>query len=337
MSQIRKEDEQIDIEDIFERFEDLKVVVVGDVMLDKYFWGSVERISPEAPVPVVKVSHKESRLGGAANVALNCKQLGAHVTIASVIGTDADGKLLKKMLAEAGIGTELLHKSDHRPTTSKSRIISRNQQMIRLDEEVTEELNIKEEHHFIDATLRFLQIEKPHLVIFEDYNKGVLKENVIRKIITHCKNIGITTAVDPKFHNFLSYKEVDIFKPNLKEIKEGLGITVDVLNEKSLYEVHQQLQEAISHKVTLLTLSEHGMYYHDEHEGAMIPTMVRSVADVSGAGDTVIAVAAMVYELTRNVSVMARWSNLAGGLVCEEAGVIPISREVFLKELQQQF
>lgn len=337
MYQILMEEKEIDIEDIFERFEDLRIVVVGDVMLDKYFWGTVDRISPEAPVPVVRVTHKESRLGGAANVALNCSHLGAHVTIASVIGNDADGKRLKDMLKHAGIGTELLQKSEHRPTTTKSRIISRNQQMIRLDEEVTEELNIKEEHHFIDTTLRFLQIEKPHLVIFEDYNKGVLKENIIEKIITHCKNIGITTAVDPKFNNFLNYKNVDIFKPNLKEVKEGLGINMDSLNEKSLYDIHQRLLEELNHKVTLLTLSEHGMYYHDDTQGAMIPTMVRSVSDVSGAGDTVIAVAAMVYELTRDVSVMARWSNLAGGLVCEEAGVVPISREVFLKELQQQF
>ena len=337
MHQILMAEKEIDIEDIFEQFEDLRVVVVGDVMLDKYFWGTVDRISPEAPVPVVRVNQKESRLGGAANVALNCKQLGATVTIASVIGNDADGIVLTEMMKNAGIGTELLLNSEHRPTTTKSRIISRNQQMIRLDEEVTEELNIKEEHHFIDMTLRFLQIEKPHLVIFEDYNKGVLKENIIEKIIAHCKNIGITTAVDPKFSNFLSYKDVDIFKPNLKEVKEGLGINLDSLNEKCLYEVHQRLSEEINHKVTLLTLSEHGMYYHDDTQGALIPTMVRSVSDVSGAGDTVIAVAAMVYELTRDVSVMARWSNLAGGLVCEEAGVVPISREVFLKELQQQF
>lgn len=337
MHQILMAEKEIDIEEIFEQFEDLRVVVVGDVMLDKYFWGTVDRISPEAPVPVVRVNQKESRLGGAANVALNCKQLGATVTIASVIGNDADGIVLTEMMKNAGIGTELLLNSEHRPTTTKSRIISRNQQMIRLDEEVTEELTIKEEHHFIDMTLRFLQIEKPHLVIFEDYNKGVLKENIIEKIIAHCKNIGITTAVDPKFSNFLSYKDVDIFKPNLKEVKEGLGISLDSLNEKCLYEVHQRLSEEINHKVTLLTLSEHGMYYHDDTQGALIPTMVRSVSDVSGAGDTVIAVAAMVYELTRDVSVMARWSNLAGGLVCEEAGVVPISREVFLKELQQQF
>ncbi|MNU30916.1 Bifunctional protein HldE [compost metagenome] len=337
MYQTLMAEKEIDIEEIFDQFEDLRVVVVGDVMLDKYFWGTVDRISPEAPVPVVRVNQKESRLGGAANVALNCKQLGAHVTIASVIGNDADGIVLRDMLKNAGIGTELLHNSEHRPTTTKSRIISRNQQMIRLDEEVTEELNIKEEHHFIDTTLRFLQIEKPHLVIFEDYNKGVLKQNIIDKIIAHCKNIGITTAVDPKFANFLNYKEVDIFKPNLKEVKEGLGIDVDVLNEKTLFDVHLRLSEEINHKVTLLTLSEHGMYYHDNTQGALIPTMVRSVSDVSGAGDTVIAVAAMVYELTRDVSVMAQWSNLAGGLVCEEAGVVPISREVFLKELQQKF
>lgn len=325
---------KISEEELFDRFEQLHVLVIGDVMLDKYYWGNVERISPEAPVPVVKVHQTEARLGGAANVALNCRNLGAKVAVASVVGKDDAGRELIKKLSETQIGTELIKQSNFRPTTTKSRIISRNQQMIRLDQEVTDELNIKEEHTFIDSTLRFLQIEKPNLVIFEDYNKGVLKENVIEKIITHCQHLGIITAVDPKFKNFLSFKNVDIFKPNLKEVRDGLNLELDVPNEKKMFEVHNTLNEKINHKVSLITLSELGMYYHDEQIGGIIPSSVRSVADVSGAGDTVIAVAAMVYALTQDVTLTAKLSNLAGGLVCEEAGVVPISKELLLKEIQ---
>ncbi|MBS1689626.1 MAG: carbohydrate kinase, partial [Bacteroidetes bacterium] len=166
---------------LFERMNDLHVVVVGDVMLDKYWWGDVERISPEAPVPIVALNKRESRLGGAANVALNCKALGAQVTIASVIGDDSDGVLLKKLVEEADISSDLLMLSKQRPTTTKTRIMSRQQQMLRIDDEITDELFLEEEHAFIDLVLRFLQRVKPDVLIFEDYNKGVLKENVINR------------------------------------------------------------------------------------------------------------------------------------------------------------
>ena len=165
--------------DIFEKIQDLHVVVVGDVMLDKYSWGDVERLSPEAPVPVVNIRKTESRLGGAANVALNCKALGAKVSLASVVGADEDADTLELLLKEQDIDTALLRKSNQRTTTAKTRILSRNQQMIRLDREVTDELDTRDEHAFIDATLRYLQIQKPQVLIFEDYNKGVLKENII--------------------------------------------------------------------------------------------------------------------------------------------------------------
>lgn len=313
--------------EIFEKISQLKVVVIGDLMLDQYIFGQVERISPEAPVPVLSINKKETRLGGAANVALNCKAMGAKVCVASVIGNDEHGLELKSMLEQNGIQTDLLHLSQERATTIKSRIISRGQQMMRLDEEVLTPISSKDEHPFIDATLRFLQIQKPDLVIFEDYNKGVLKSNIIQRVLEHCQHIGITTAVDPKFEHFLEYKGVDIFKPNLKEVQQGLKIQLAKIEMESLHEIHQILHQKLEHQVSLITLSEYGMYYCEATEQGIIPSHVRSLADVSGAGDTVIAVAAMVYAVTKDVYTMANWSNIAGGLVCEVAGVVPVDIE----------
>lgn len=321
-----------ELEELFNQFNDLHVVVIGDLMLDKYHWGAVERISPEAPVPVVNITSKEIRLGGAANVALNCRRLGAKVTIASVIGEDEDAEILIQLLKDQDIATSHIHKSPYRPTTSKTRIISRNQQMIRFDEEISDDLNIKEEHPFIDSTLKLLQIQKPDLVIFEDYNKGVLKANVIDKIMTHCKNIGIVTAVDPKAKNFLNYKHVDIFKPNLKEVREALNLQITEVNEHSLTPVHEQLMHHLDHHITFITLADKGVFAHDENRGFVKPCFVRNIADVSGAGDTVIAVASMTYVLTRNVLLMAQLSNLAGGLVCEEVGVVPIDKNLLYEQ-----
>lgn len=322
-------------EELFEKIADLHVVVVGDVMIDNYRWGDVERISPEAPVPVVSIRRSENRLGGAANVALNCKALGAQVSMASVIGNDEEGRSLVALLEEQGIDTTLVQSSDARMTTAKTRILSRNQQMIRLDSEMQEELNTRDEHAFIDATLRFLQIRKPQVLIFEDYNKGVLKENVIQKIIAHCQALGIVVAVDPKLRNFFAYKGVDIFKPNLKEVREGLHIPLEQVTEAGMEAVHRQLQEQLGHRISFITLSEKGVYYHDETSGKVLPSHIRNIADVSGAGDTVIAVAAVVYALSRDAGLMAAYSNIAGGLVCEEVGVVPVNRDKLLAEISR--
>jgi rfaE bifunctional protein kinase chain/domain len=320
------------IQDLFSKFDSLHVVVVGDVMLDKYWWGDIERISPEAPVPIVALHHEESRLGGAANVALNLKALGAKVSIASVIGDDANGVLLASLCAEQGMDTSLLLKSKQRPTTSKIRVMSKNQHVLRLDDEVTSELLVEEEHTFIDMVLRFLQREKPQVLIFEDYNKGVLKENVIHRITQHCKEIGVITAVDPKKNNFLAYKEVDIFKPNLKEVREGLHMPIDTVDEQSLTAVHEALFATLQHRTTFITLSEKGVYYNDGNKKALLPCHRRNIADVSGAGDTVIATAALVYAITKDPAIMAAISNIAGGIVCEEVGVVPIDKATLLAE-----
>jgi rfaE bifunctional protein kinase chain/domain len=315
------------IKELFAQMNDLHVVVVGDVMLDNYWWGDVERISPEAPVPVVNIKKKESRLGGAANVALNCKSLGAHVSIASVLGKDSDGNLLIDLCKKAGLDTAMLMQSDERQTTTKTRVLSRNQQMMRLDDEQTKELHTKEEHPFIDLVLRMLQREKPQVLIFEDYNKGVLKENVIARITAHCKELGIITMVDPKKHNFLAYKDVTIFKPNLKEVREGLNLALDTVSLTELREAHQQLNEALGHQITFITLSEKGVFTTDGNQELISPSHIRNIADVSGAGDTVIATAALVFALSKDIKIMAEIANIAGGLVCEKVGVLPIDKQ----------
>jgi rfaE bifunctional protein kinase chain/domain len=320
-----------ELEALFAGLDRLHVVVVGDVMLDNYWWGDVERISPEAPVPIVALRKRESRLGGAANVALNCKALGAKVTLASVVGDDRDGALLMQLSKEAGINTDLLLFSNSRATTTKTRVICRNQQMLRLDDEVVDDLFTDEEHPFIDRVLRFLQIEKPDVVIFEDYNKGVLKENVIHRVIDHCVQLGIVTAVDPKKKNFLAYRGVTIFKPNLKEVREALNLSVEQVDERELNEVHQHLKSSLAHQITFITLSEKGVFYNNGAH-AIIPAHLRNIADVSGAGDTVIATASLVYALTRDPQVMAEVSNIAGGLVCEQVGVVPIDKQLLMKE-----
>lgn len=320
------------LEELFEQMNQLHVVVLGDVMLDNYWWGDVERISPEAPVPVVALRARESRLGGAANVALNCRALGAHVTLATVIGEDADGYQLRDLLSQAGIDPELVMSSPRRVTTTKTRVMSRQQQMLRLDAEDSTELSTEDEHPFIDLVLRFLQREKPDVLIFEDYNKGVLKENIIRRVAAHCREIGIITAVDPKLTNFLSYEGVTIFKPNLKELREGLNHTLKMVNEAELSSADLALRGHLNHQISFITLSEKGVYVNDGREAGILPSHLRNIADVSGAGDTVIATASMIYALTKDAALMAEIANIAGGLVCEEVGVVPIEKEVLLRE-----
>jgi len=318
---------------IFSAFNKLKVFVVGDAMLDNYWIGNIDRISPEAPVPVLTVNRKDSRPGGAANVALNCKSLGAEVYLLSVIGQDENGKKLLQKLEAQDIKTNFCLQSKEQITTAKTRVVAKNQQVIRIDEESVEDLSVKDEHHFIDTCLRAIQIEKPDVLIFEDYNKGLLKENIIEKIITHCQHVGVLMAVDPKQKNFLAYKGVDIFKPNLKEIKEALHLSLPKINISHLKNVHQQLADILHHKITLITLSELGIFMQQGKQAHLFPAHIRTIADVSGAGDTVISVAAMTYAISQDEILSAKISNLAGGLVCEEFGVVPILKSKLKKEV----
>ena len=322
----------MDFEKLFHQFTQLKVAVIGDVMLDTYWWGKVDRISPEAPVPVVAVSKKEQRIGGAGNVALNLQSLGASVSIISVLGKDDDGAQLTQLFKGHHINTQYLVHSERRITTNKIRIISRNQHMMRLDAELTNDICKEDEERLLYAFEAFIAATSPDVVVLEDYNKGVLTENCINKIISLCKQHYILTAADPKRKNFFTYKGVDIFKPNLKEVKEGLNILSDEVNLNSLKNIHLQLQDKLQHKISFVTLSEKGVFYNEDKAAALIPTHIRNVADVSGAGDTVIAVAALVYAATQNVALMADVANIAGGLVCEEVGTVAIDKEKLIAE-----
>lgn len=323
-----------DFKKLFASFSSLKVGVIGDVMLDTYMWGRVDRISPEAPVPIVTLHHKEYRIGGAGNVALNCKSLGAVVAVLAVTGNDTEGSLLTELLDDSQIDTSYMIKSKERITTNKTRIISRNQQMMRVDEEMTDDLNKKDEIILLGEVKKFISTVNPDVIIFEDYNKGVLTEKVIQEVIKMCKQTGIITAVDPKRKNFFTYKQADIFKPNLKEVKEGLNIPIDEINQPVLKNIHEELKKLLHHQVSFITLSEKGVFFQQDEQAAIISSHIRNVADVSGAGDTVIAVAAMVYAATKNVHLMAEVANIAGGLVCEEVGTVAINKEKLLQECE---
>jgi rfaE bifunctional protein kinase chain/domain len=320
---------------LFEQFQDIRVGVIGDVMLDTYMWGRVERISPEAPVPVVALQDKEYRIGGAGNVALNLRSLGARVSILSMIGSDDDGKVLTQLLADNGIDTAYLHASASRITTNKIRILSRNQQMMRLDSEVTRDLETVDQLVLEASVLKFLDEVKPQVVIFEDYNKGVLTEGVIHTVIQLCRERGVITAVDPKRKHFFSYRNVDIFKPNLKEVREGLNLTDEDISPGFLESIHEQLQNQLQHRISFITLSEKGVFYHDSKRWELIPSHIRNISDVSGAGDTVIAVASLVYAATQDVALMAAMANIAGGLVCEEVGTAAIRKDRLLEECRE--
>jgi len=321
-----------DFDQLFAGFKSIKAGVVGDVMLDTYWWGHVERISPEAPVPVVNIENREYRIGGAGNVALNLASLGARVNVFSVTGNDDDGKLLKGLLEQNGIHTDYLLNHPSRITTNKTRIFGRNQQMMRLDSETTKDLSLADENKIIESVTHYLEVEKPAVLIFEDYNKGVLTERVIGELIKLCKAHQVFTAVDPKTKNFFTYKGVDLFKPNLKEVREGLNLSLQQIDLGALRDIHTRLAGQLHHRISFITLSEKGVFCEDEDQAKIFPSYIRSVADVSGAGDTVIAVAALVYAATQDVKLMAEMANIAGGLVCEAVGTVAIEKGRLLEE-----
>jgi len=322
-----------DIQSLFTSFTTTKIGVVGDIMLDTYWWGVVDRISPEAPVPIVSLQRKETRVGGAANVALNLRALGAPTTLFSVIGKDAEGAELASLLNKEGINTSYIHESETRVTTNKVRIMGRNQQMMRLDHEHTNDITAEQEAALLAEFYKYVDTENPSLIILEDYNKGVLTPNIITSVIDYCNEKGIPTAVDPKQKNFLAYKNCTLFKPNLKEVKEGLKITIGDITVQNMDKVHTALNENLHNAISFITLSEHGVYFSDGQAQKLIPTHIRNISDVSGAGDTVIAVASLVYASSKNMLLAAEVSNIAGGMVCELVGTAPINKNDLAAEV----
>ena len=323
---------------LFEKFKHLNILIIGDVMIDAYIWGKVERISPEAPVPVVLVNKKNNRLGGAANVALNIKALGANPILCSVVGDDEKAGTFTQMLESNEMFTGGILKSTHRTTTTKFRIIGNNVQMLRVDEEIETNLSDHDFEDFTRLLQRILSENKIDGIIFQDYDKGVISPALIDAVneMASLKNIPI--SVDPKKRNFASYQNLKLFKPNLKELREGLGLGFDKQDLANLRKAVQMIHEKQNIEIVLATLSEEGVFisrrkedqtYEDYH----VPAHLRSIADVSGAGDTVVSVASLCLALGLSLQEIAAFSNLAGGHVCESVGVVPVDRDKLYNEM----
>ena len=323
----------MNVEAIFEQFKKKRIAIIGDVMLDAYMIGSVTRISPEAPVPIVNMFTKENRLGGAANVALNIVSLGAEAIICSVIGNDGDGDELVEILEREGVNSFGLHQSTSRKTTVKTRIIGNNQQLLRVDSEQTNEIDSTDEIELL-RKLDLLIQQGIDAVIFEDYNKGVLTQKVIQEVLTKCNAAKIPTTVDPKKENFFEYQNCTLFKPNLKELKEGLNVSFSIEDKFSFENAVHQLNQKLNNQYTFITLSEHGVFIQSENAKQYIPAHVRTIADVSGAGDTVISVATLCLTIGLGMEQIASYANLAGGLVCEKSGVVSIESEQLMNEIR---
>jgi rfaE bifunctional protein kinase chain/domain len=316
---------------LFEGIKKLNVLVIGDLMIDAYTWGKVTRISPEAPVPVVNVAKTESRLGGAGNVVMNLVSLGANPFVVSAVGDDARGIELKNLLTQQGVDVSGIVEDASRPTTVKERVLAGSQQLLRIDAETDQLVSP-------DISLQLLEnvkhlIPKMHVVIFEDYDKGVLSESLIQEVIALAKMHHVPTVVDPKKRNFFSYAGVDLFKPNLSELKAGLNLSPEDLTDAVLPKTVKDFKENQSMKGVFVTLSERGVYIDYAGQTAKIPAHVRQIADVSGAGDTVISIAACALALGLPAKQIAELANLGGGLVCESLGVVPIQVEKLASEL----
>ncbi|WP_299458200.1 bifunctional heptose 7-phosphate kinase/heptose 1-phosphate adenyltransferase [uncultured Microscilla sp.] len=318
------------IEAIFNAFSQQRILIIGDVMVDSYLWGKVERISPEAPVPIVQVQQREKRLGGAANVAMNIQALGAEPVLCSVIGNDGSGTDLLNLLDAHQLPKEGMLQSKERITTIKHRILSGHQHILRVDHEHTTNLTPTETHNLLALVKKLA--DSCHAIIFEDYDKGVLGEELIQGVIEYANAKGIPTIVDPKKKNFLNYTGATLFKPNLKELKDGLKIEFNAKDANELKDAVAKLKQTLQVKQALVTLSELGVYMDNGKDKVHIPAHLRSIADVSGAGDTLVSVAALCLALNTSPRFTAALSNLAGGLVCEHLGVVSIDKQLLLNE-----
>ena len=322
------------LQTLFENFNNLRVLIIGDVMVDAYVWGRSTRLSPEAPVPVVHVARTEQRLGGAANVALNVQALGATPLLCAVIGADAGGDQLLQLLHDNHLVADGIIRSAHRPTTVKQRILAHGQQLLRIDSEIETDVNAEESAQLLAAYDDLLT--RTDVVIFEDYDKGVLHEAIITECIARARQRNIPTVVDPKKKNFLAYRQCTLFKPNLKELREGLKLEFGApdADRPGFEAAVARLREVLEPETVLVTLSEYGVFAQQNGTKTYLPAHLRTISDVSGAGDTVISIAALCVALGRSAAFTAALANLGGGLVCEQVGVVPVEKQRLLKEAE---
>lgn len=317
----------------FKRFNDLKVLIVGDVMIDSYIWGSVDRISPEAPVPVVSIHSQERRLGGAANVALNIKALGASPIVCSVIGDDELKDEFISLLTEEELTDIGIIVDDSRMTTLKTRVISNHQHLLRIDQEIDDPLADPVEGEFIEQITGLLKTGNINVVIFQDYDKGIITPRVIHSVVSTANELKIPTLVDPKLRNFPEYRNITLFKPNFREFINGLHINVSKGDFKAIADiVKRYLHEKQGIEHVMITLSEMGVFVSKSGMSRTIPAEIRDIADVSGAGDTVISVAGVCYAAGLDIFRTAEIANFAGGLVCEKPGVVPVDKTELFRE-----
>lgn len=327
------------IDATFDNFSNLNILIIGDVMVDAYLWGKVDRISPEAPVPVVNVNKRENRFGGAANVAMNIRSLGAIPIMCSVIGDDARADDFEQLMANAKISNEGIIKSSNRVTTTKFRIIGNNMQMLRVDEETTSDLDAAETEMLFKRIKYIIENKVIAAIIFQDYDKGIITPLLIKKVSEIASVNNIPVIVDPKKKNFANYTGATLFKPNLKELREGLKTEVSNKDLPAFTESCIKFMKESKFKILMITLSESGVFICFDEEGTtcskLIPAHIRNISDVSGAGDTVISVAAVCLASALSPLETAIISNLAGGLVCEELGVVPINKTKLLEEVKK--
>lgn len=315
---------------LFDGFRGKRIAVIGDLMVDRYYWGTVGRISPEAPVPVVEVESQSTRLGGAANVANNIASLGGKPLLVGVIGNDEGGSVLKGLLEESAFSTSGLITDAGRPTTIKTRVIAHHQHIVRIDHEVKGDISASTQQKILDV----LDRELPSLdaVILQDYNKGVIVRELIGEVIRRVKGAGRIITVDPKFHNFFEYRNVTVFKPNRKESEEALGLKLT--GRESVERAGWDMLKRLEAENLLLTLGEQGMSLF-ERSGTVthVSTRAKKVADVSGAGDTVISALTMSMVAGADIREASAVANAAGGVVCGEVGIVPVDRQTLWEAL----
>src|SRR5436853_499675 len=324
------------IRQLVKDFSRLRVLIIGDVMVDSYMWGRVERISPEAPVPIVAVSKREIRPGGAANVALNIQSLGATPLLCSVIGADEAGKQFSKMISGLKMDASFLISDADRSTTIKTRVIGNNHQMLRVDEEEESYISEKSSKALLAKILSVIKNKKIDVIIFEDYDKGVITPRIIEQTVAAANRSSIPVVVDPKKRNFLNYRGVTVMKPNLKELREGMKIDIDKEDVPGIKKAAAKLKQSQKIDTVMVTLSEKGIFISNPHVQQIVPARAHNVADVSGAGDTVISVAALCTALGIPLISMARLANLAGGQVVEKIGVVPVNLQQLVAAAEKE-
>jgi len=325
---------------ILREFKKKKILVIGDLILDRYIWGKVNRISPEAPVPVVEVTDENFLLGGASNVANNIAALGGRATIVGVAGNDIAGGIMMKMLEERGIQCGGVFWSSTRPTATKTRIIAHNQQVVRFDREDKEKVDGK----VLKGLLGYIRSAIPNhdAVIISDYKKGVVSSELVREVLKHSRPKNVFVSVDPKVSHFYCYKNVSLITPNVMEASVASGI--EIKDEKSLVNAGRALCKKISCDAVLITRGEYGMSLFEKDKGSTsaevlpkvvhIPTVAKNVYDVTGAGDTVIATFTIAYAAGASMKEAAVISNHAAGIVVGEVGTAVVKIDQLRKSLR---